>query len=67
MVYAQPRDCEYPPYLLKFLGTPGERHVENLKVSGKISLRLLVQNNFLDPSRGWLGNLQESCSTRLWI
>jgi hypothetical protein len=32
MIYAQAKDSEYPPYLLHFLGTPGERHVENLKV-----------------------------------
>jgi hypothetical protein len=32
MLYAEPRDNEYPPYLLNFQGTPGERHVENLKV-----------------------------------
>lgn len=32
MHYAQARDSEHPPYLLNFAGTPGERHVENLKV-----------------------------------
>ncbi|GLB36114.1 hypothetical protein LshimejAT787_0304020 [Lyophyllum shimeji] len=32
MTYAQARDSEYPPYLLDFRGTPGERHVENLKI-----------------------------------
>ena len=32
MVFAQARDSEFPPYLLDFRGTPGERHVENLKV-----------------------------------
>lgn len=32
MHYAQARDTEFPPYLLSFTGTPGERHVENLKV-----------------------------------
>lgn len=32
MSFAQARDSEFPPYLLDFLGTPGERHVENLKV-----------------------------------
>ncbi|KAF5374814.1 hypothetical protein D9758_000330 [Tetrapyrgos nigripes] len=32
MVFAQARDSEFPPYLLNFAGTPGERHVENLKV-----------------------------------
>ena len=33
MDFAQARDSEYPPYLLNFAGSPGERHVENLKVS----------------------------------
>lgn len=32
--YAQARGDEYPPYLLDFSGTPGERYVENLKVMG---------------------------------
>ncbi|KAF9270191.1 hypothetical protein L218DRAFT_849990 [Marasmius fiardii PR-910] len=32
MVFAQARDSEYPPYLLNFLGSPAERHVENLKI-----------------------------------
>lgn len=34
MEFALARDSEYPPYLLAFAGTPGERHVENLKVIG---------------------------------
>ncbi|PSS37675.1 hypothetical protein PHLCEN_2v499 [Hermanssonia centrifuga] len=33
MQFAQARDSEYPPYLLAFAGSPGERHVENLKVT----------------------------------
>ncbi|KAF8961003.1 hypothetical protein BDZ97DRAFT_1830853 [Flammula alnicola] len=32
MAFAQARDSEFPPYLLDFMGTPGERHVENLKI-----------------------------------
>jgi hypothetical protein len=32
MIFAQAADAEYPPYLLDFAGSPGERHVENLKV-----------------------------------
>ncbi|KAG7099182.1 hypothetical protein E1B28_001051 [Marasmius oreades] len=32
MVFAQARDSEFPPYLLNFLGSPAERHVENLKI-----------------------------------
>jgi len=32
MAFAQARDFEFPPYLLGFTGSPGERHVENLKI-----------------------------------
>lgn len=32
MAYDEARDGEYPPYLLQFEGTPGERHVENLRI-----------------------------------
>ena len=37
MDFAQARDAEYPPYLLNFAGTPGERHVENLKVTSSFT------------------------------
>ncbi len=32
MAFAETRDCAHPPYLLNFMGTPGERFAENLKV-----------------------------------
>ncbi|KAJ2920362.1 hypothetical protein MD484_g194, partial [Candolleomyces efflorescens] len=32
MSFSQARDSEYPPYLLDFKGTPGERHAENMKI-----------------------------------
>jgi hypothetical protein len=32
MSYAESRDSSFPPYLLNFRHTIGERHVENLKV-----------------------------------
>ncbi|KAF5390251.1 hypothetical protein D9757_002979 [Collybiopsis confluens] len=32
MTFAQAREFEFPPYLLDFAGSPGERHVENLKI-----------------------------------
>lgn len=32
----------YPPYLLGFLGTPGERHVENLKVCALMYLKVYL-------------------------
>ncbi|KAJ3799908.1 hypothetical protein GGU11DRAFT_775291 [Lentinula aff. detonsa] len=36
MTFAQALDFEFPPYLLDFAGTPGERHVENLKILREI-------------------------------
>lgn len=36
MNYAQARDSEYPPYLLDFAGSPGERHAENIKILREI-------------------------------
>ena len=33
MNYAESPRNEYAPYLLKFLGSPGERHAENVRVS----------------------------------
>ncbi|KAI0068240.1 hypothetical protein BV25DRAFT_1867258 [Artomyces pyxidatus] len=32
MHFVQAPNAEYPPYLLDFAGSPGERHVENLKI-----------------------------------
>ncbi|RPD55808.1 hypothetical protein L227DRAFT_614942 [Lentinus tigrinus ALCF2SS1-6] len=32
MEFKQARNDEYPPYLVGFQGSPGERHVENLKI-----------------------------------
>ncbi|KAJ4486079.1 hypothetical protein J3R30DRAFT_3443672 [Lentinula aciculospora] len=36
MSFAQALDFEFPPYLLDFAGSPGERHVENLKILREI-------------------------------
>ncbi|KAF7347866.1 hypothetical protein MVEN_01544400 [Mycena venus] len=36
MKFSQDRDDQYPPYLLDFTGTPGERHVENVKILREI-------------------------------
>ncbi|KAJ7783745.1 hypothetical protein DFH07DRAFT_788969 [Mycena maculata] len=36
MEFSQARDAEYPPYLLAFAGTPGERHIENIKILREI-------------------------------
>jgi hypothetical protein len=38
MSFAQAPDAEYPPYLLNFMNSAGERHVENLKVCIRITL-----------------------------
>ncbi|KAI9462355.1 hypothetical protein BJY52DRAFT_1116426 [Lactarius psammicola] len=32
MYYIQAKCSEFPPYLLNFQGSPGERHVENIKI-----------------------------------
>src|ERR1700744_2522053 len=32
MYYIQAKFSQFPPYLLNFQGSPGERHVENIKV-----------------------------------
>ncbi|KAF8521485.1 hypothetical protein JB92DRAFT_3082021 [Gautieria morchelliformis] len=32
MEFSESQDCQWPPYLLEFQGTPAERHVENLKI-----------------------------------
>ncbi len=49
MLYAQARDSEYPPYLLDFVGSPGERHAENIKV-GFLSLSIITQERSTQPS-----------------
>ncbi|KAI0032741.1 hypothetical protein K488DRAFT_78307 [Vararia minispora EC-137] len=36
MRFIKGSDLEYPPYLLEFLGSPGERHVENLEILREI-------------------------------
>ncbi|EIN13788.1 hypothetical protein PUNSTDRAFT_58299 [Punctularia strigosozonata HHB-11173 SS5] len=38
MTFAQAPDSEYPPYLLNFMRTVGERHVENLKILREVGL-----------------------------
>lgn len=38
MEFKQARQNEYPPYLLNFKGSVGERHVENLKVRGNSTM-----------------------------
>jgi hypothetical protein len=45
MEYAEAVNSDYAPYLLNFAGFPGERHVENLKVTGHV-IRLTDDDNF---------------------
>ena len=53
MSFAQARDSEYPPFLLDFAGTPGERHVENLKV-GLLLITSQLLSSFRNRSYGKL-------------
>ncbi len=54
MEFKQARHNEYPPYLLGFEGTPGERHVENLKVRIVPVVQILGLPSYADPARSWL-------------
>lgn len=45
MIFAQARDSEYPPYLLDFTGSPGERHVENVKAGLSVSIAVTIYTN----------------------
>ena len=60
MRYIQARNSEFPPYLLNFQGSPGERHVENIKVTGSNpTARSLLTPVILEDFAGsWLGGLQ---------
>ena len=51
--YIQARNSEFPAYLVNFQGSPGERHVENIKVSrsGLTVCRPLTLVVNKDPSR----------------
>ena len=60
MHYIQARNSEFPPYLVKFQGSPGERYVENIKVSGIGStiLQLLTPVALEDLAGSWYSHLQ---------
>ena len=70
MVFAQARDSEFAPYLLDFRGTPGERHVENLKVSVAFFPFLLLTNDWtcilLDIPRSRFSLIHSRCRPGLW-
>ncbi|KAH9065948.1 hypothetical protein EDB87DRAFT_1554562 [Lactarius vividus] len=38
MYYIQAKCSEFPPYLLNFQGSPGERHVENIKILREVGI-----------------------------
>lgn len=62
MEFAQARDMEYPPYLLNFAGSPGERHVENLKVCRFIPVRAHIYSlHETDIERSRHGVLYAGC------
>jgi len=60
MRYIQARNSEFPPYLVKFQGSPGERHVENIKVneSDPTARSLLTPVILEDFAGSWLSSLQ---------
>lgn len=60
MHYIQARNSEFPPYLVNFQGSPGERHVENIKVSGSGSTacQLLTPVILEDFAGSWHSRLQ---------
>lgn len=63
MTFAQAPDTEaYPPYLLNFSGTPGERHVENLKILREIGLDAYDKADALvyGPDREWFARLEDT-------
>ncbi|KAJ6604613.1 hypothetical protein DFH09DRAFT_1123281 [Mycena vulgaris] len=64
MEFAQARDSEYPPYLLRFSGRPAERHIENIKILREIGsldyhkawfkyLEGEIQQHFIGPDCYW--------------
>ncbi|KAI0669823.1 hypothetical protein C8Q78DRAFT_147795 [Trametes maxima] len=62
MEYKQSRDGEYPPYLLHFAGSPGERHVENLKILREVGAVAYTKAVALvsGPDYTWFRNLEET-------
>lgn len=59
MVFAHAPDAEYPPYLLNFAGSPGERHVENLKILREVGLSAYnkAAGLFHGPDSTWFQNI----------
>ncbi|KAF8922598.1 hypothetical protein CPB85DRAFT_1467779 [Mucidula mucida] len=66
IAYAQARDSEFPPYLLNFAGTPGERHAENLKILREIGGFSYNRAAALlsGPDREWFKQLEAEIQTK---
>ncbi|KAI1797949.1 hypothetical protein LXA43DRAFT_982749 [Ganoderma leucocontextum] len=62
MEFKQARQNEYPPYLLGFKGSPGERHVENLKILRKVGGMAYTKAARLisGPDYEWFRYLEET-------
>ncbi|OBZ79861.1 hypothetical protein A0H81_01055 [Grifola frondosa] len=62
MEFKQSRDGEYPPYLLGFSGSPGERHVENLHILREVGSVAYNKAVALvsGPDYAWFKYLEES-------
>ncbi|KAF8632635.1 hypothetical protein AX15_001834 [Amanita polypyramis BW_CC] len=58
MIYIESGNYEYPPYLLNFQGTPGERHVENLKVLKEVGSLAYSQAIALEDENGQFHRLE---------
>ncbi|KAH8100667.1 hypothetical protein BXZ70DRAFT_1008156 [Cristinia sonorae] len=65
MVYAQAKNLEYPPYLYDFCGTPGERHIENLKIIREVGSTAYSKGVGLlyGPDHAWFKYLVETIQT----
>ncbi|KAJ7706220.1 hypothetical protein B0H17DRAFT_919193 [Mycena rosella] len=61
MEFAQARDFEHPPYLLRFSGHPAERHIENIKILREIGSLSYHQGVALitGPDYEWFKHLEE--------
>ncbi|KAI0778259.1 hypothetical protein BD413DRAFT_103537 [Trametes elegans] len=62
MRFKQARDGEYPPYLLHFAGSPGERHAENLKILREVGSIAYAKAVALasGPDYEWFRYLEET-------
>ncbi|TFK57131.1 hypothetical protein OE88DRAFT_1620976 [Heliocybe sulcata] len=66
MRFADSEDVEYPPYLLGFQGSPGERHVENLKILREVGSIAYNKGVALSsgPDHEWFKYLEKEIQER---